>query len=169
MRRIIRIILIILLVALIIIQFFRPAKNISQGIAMNDISTKYTIPDSVNDILKVACNDCHSNNSRYPWYWSMQPVAWFLNGHIEKGKRHLNFSIFTSYKIGNQYKSFDEIRKEVKEDDMPLTSYTLIHRDAVLNDAQKLALENWATASRKEIEGQYPPDSLISKKPNQPR
>jgi hypothetical protein len=165
MRKIIRITLIFLLVALVLIQFVRPAKNISVGIAANDISTKYTIPDSVQDILKVACNDCHTNNSRYPWYWNIQPVAWFLNDHIQEGKRHLNFSEFTSYKIGRQYKAFDEIKKEVKEGGMPLTSYTLIHRDAVMSEAQKLAIINWTADMRKQIEAQYPPDSLKFKRP----
>lgn len=60
---------------------------------------------------------------------------------------------------------FDEINKEVKGGDMPLTPYTLIHRDAILSDAQKTAIENWAAASRRQIEGNYPPDSLIFKRP----
>lgn len=135
MRKVIRTILIVLLIALIIIQFIRPKKNISEGIAVSDISSKYAIPTDVQDILKVACNDCHTNNSRYPWYWNMQPAAWFLNGHIIEGKRHLNFSIFTTYVIARQYKIFDNINKEVKSGDMPLTSYTLIHRDAVMSNA----------------------------------
>ncbi|MEO8860061.1 MAG: heme-binding domain-containing protein [Ginsengibacter sp.] len=168
MRKAIRLTLIVLLVALVFIQFFRPSKNISEGIAVNDITTKYAIPDSLKATFKVACNDCHSNNLRYPWYWDLQPVAWFLNGHIQEGKRHLNFSIFTSYKIGRQYKLFDEINKEVKGGDMPLTSYTLIHRDAVLSDAQKLQIANWTSASRKQIESLYPPDSLKSNRPGPP-
>ncbi len=168
MRKAIRITLIVLLVALIIIQFFRPSKNISEGIAVNDITAKYAIPDSLQATFKVTCNDCHSNNSRYPWYWSLQPVAWFLNNHIQDGKRQLNFSIFTSYKIGRQYKLFDEINKEVKEGGMPLTSYTLTHRDAVLSDAQKLEIANWTSASRKQIESLYPPDSLKSNRPEPP-
>ncbi len=88
-----------------------------------------------------------------------------MNGHIEEGKRHLNFSNFASYKIGKQYKLFDNISKEIKGGDMPLTSYTLIHRDAILNDAPKTAILNWAAASRKQIEDNYPPDSLINNKP----
>ncbi|MDQ6902092.1 MAG: heme-binding domain-containing protein [Bacteroidota bacterium] len=168
MRKAIRITLIVLLFALIIIQFFRPSKNISEGIAVNDITTKYAIPESLQATFKVACRDCHSNNSRYPWYWSLQPFAWFLNGHIEEGKRQLNLSIFTSYKIGRQYKLFDEINKEVKGGDMPLSSYTLIHRDAVLTDAQKQEITDWTSASRKQIEGFYPPDSLKRNKPAPP-
>ncbi|MEP6952121.1 MAG: heme-binding domain-containing protein [Ginsengibacter sp.] len=166
MRKIIRIILIMLLVTLILIQFIRPPKNISTGIGVNDITTKYDIPGDIEHILKTSCYDCHSNNTSYPWYWQIQPVTWFMNGHIKDAKRGLNFSTFASYNIRKQYKSFDNINKEVKNGDMPLTSYTLIHRDAILNDTQKLAIANWAAISRKEIENHYPPDSLKSNKPN---
>ena len=132
---------------------------------VSDITTKYMIPDDMQHILKVSCYDCHSNNTHYPWYWQIQPVTWFMNGHIMDAKRGLNFSAFTSYNIGKQYKLFDKISKEVKEGDMPLSSYTLIHRDAILNDTQKLAIENWATLSRKEIESHYAADSLKTDKP----
>ena len=98
---------------------------------------------------------------------TFSPVTWFMNNHINEGKRELNFSIFASYPLRKQYKKFKEISKEVKEGDMPLTSYTLIHRDAILNDDQKLAIENWAQLHMKEIEKHYPPDSLKSKKPGQ--
>lgn len=165
MGKIIRIILICLLVALVVIQFIRPPKNKSDGISANDISTKYNVPADVQDILKISCNDCHSNNTSYPWYWQIQPVAWFMNGHINDAKHHLNFSEFTTYKIGKQYKQFDNIKKEVKSGDMPLSSYTLIHRDANLSDSQKLAIANWTAAARKQLEASYPPDSLKSTKP----
>lgn len=160
MRKIIRLILIILLIVLIGIQFIRPPKNISEGIAVNDITMKYNVPEDVKNILKMSCYDCHSNNTYYPWYWKIQPVTWFMNGHIVEAKRKLNFSIFTSYKIGKQYKSFNDINKEVKDGDMPIGSYTLIHHDAILSESQKLAIANWCINSRKQIEANYPPDSL---------
>ncbi|MEP7233190.1 MAG: heme-binding domain-containing protein [Ginsengibacter sp.] len=163
MKKIIRITLIILLVILIIIQFIRPEKNISGNVA-NDITTKYAVPDNLMQTLKPACYDCHSNNSAYPWYWNLQPVAWFMNGHIDEGKHHLNFSEFTSYNIGKQYKKLEEIGKEVKSGDMPLTSYTLIHTDARLSDEQKTDIQKWVATTRKDIEIHYPPDSLISPK-----
>ena len=149
-----------LLAALILIQFIRPPKNISKDIGVNDIITKYNIPADVQHILKVSCSDCHSNNTRYPWYWQIQPVTWFMNGHITDAKKDLNFSTFASYNIRKQYKSFDNINKEVKNGDMPLSSYTLLHRDAMLNDTQKLAIANWTIFSRKVIENHYPPDSF---------
>ncbi len=160
MKKIIRVVLIILLVILIIIQFIRPEKNISGNIA-NEITTKYTVPPNVMNTLKPACYDCHSNHTEYPWYWNIQPVAWFMSGHTKDGKRHLNFSDFTSAEIWRQYKRLDEIGDEIKSGDMPLTSYTLIHRDARLTDQQKNDIQNWVDATRKEIERSYPPDSLV--------
>ena len=164
MKKIIKRVLVVLLIALIVIQFFRPEKNLSQGTNPYDISTKYPVPPNVQEAFKVACNDCHSDSSRYPWYWNIQPVAWFLNGHIEEGKRHLNFSEFTSYKIGRQYHTLEEINNEIKEGDMPLGSYTLIHRDAILTDEQKQAIASWVATSRKQIEANFPADSLVQPK-----
>jgi len=163
MKKIFKRILIALLIIFIAIQFIRPAKNRSEGISANDISTKYPVPDSVQAILKVACYDCHSNNTRYPWYEEIQPVAWWLNNHIKDGKRGLNFSEFTSYRIKKQFHRLDDINKQVKKNEMPLSSYTLIHTDAKLTEGQKLAIAAWATSIRDSIKAHYPPDSLVKK------
>jgi hypothetical protein len=152
--------LVMLLLVFIIIQFFRPAKNKSEEISSNDITTKYIVPQDVQTILKTSCYDCHSNNTYYPWYNNIQPVAWWLKNHIDEGKRELDFSEFTTYRIGRQYKKLEEINKEVKEGEMPLESYTLIHGDAKLNQQQKLVLANWVTSLRDSIKAQYPEDSL---------
>src|SRR5213592_2028705 len=90
-------ILLVLLLLLIVIQFVRPEKNQSTGVSANDITTKYAVPTAVQSVLKRACFDCHSNNTTYPWYDNIQPVAWWLNHHIEEGKDELNFSEFTTY------------------------------------------------------------------------
>lgn len=154
----------LLILALIVIQFFRPAKNKSEGISKNDISTLYPVPNDVQDILKTSCNDCHSNNTVYPWYAEVQPVAWWLNEHIEDGKKDLNFSEFASYRPRRQYRKLEEINELVKENEMPLNSYLWIHKDAKLSDQQKLTLANWVEATRDSLEARYPIDSLVRKK-----
>ena len=151
----------ILIVAFIIIQFFRPAKNRSVGISNNDITKLYTVPADVQSILKTSCYDCHSNNTIYPWYSYIQPVAWWLNGHIKDGKRGLNFSEFAGYRIRKQYKRLEDINELVKKNEMPLDTYLWIHKYAKLNDQQKLILANWATAIRDTIKARYPADSLV--------
>ena len=160
--------LLLLLIAVILIQFIHPEKNISDPAALqlNDIGKLYRVPESVNHILKVSCYDCHSNNTVYPWYSKIQPVAWWLNDHIVEGKKEINFSEFATYRIGRQYRKLDEVIKELKQDEMPLSSYTLIHRNAILNPKQKLTITNWAAAIRDTIKSNNPPDSLIIKRPS---
>lgn len=154
----------ILLLIFIIIQFIRPAKNKSDVISSNDISKIYPVPENVQAILKTSCYDCHSNNTVYPWYANIQPVAWWLNDHIQEGKKELNFSEFASYRIGRQYRKLDEINKEVKEDEMPLDNYLWIHKYAKLDEQQKLALASWVVSVRDSIKANYPADSLVKKK-----
>jgi len=154
----------ILLLAFIVIQFFRPAKNKAEGISNNDISKLYAVPADVQSILRTSCYDCHSNNTVYPWYAQVQPVAWWLNSHIQDGKKDLNFSEFGSYRIMRQYKKLEQVNDLVKKDEMPLNSYLWIHTNAKLNEQQKLTLANWVTAVRDTIKANYPADSLVRKK-----
>ena len=153
-----------LLLAFIVIQFFRPAKNKAAGISANDISTVYNLPGDVNTILKTSCYDCHSNNTVYPWYAEIQPVAWWLYDHIKDAKKDLNFSEFASYSIRRKYRKLEEINELVKKDEMPLDSYLWIHKYAKLNEQQKLTLANWVVAVRDTIKATYPADSLVRKK-----
>lgn len=154
-----------LLIALIAVQFIPTPKNINltASATANDISKGIPVPDDVNTILKTSCYDCHSNNSIYPWYASIQPVAWWLNDHIEEGKKEINFNEFASYSLRRQYKKQGEIIEQVKEHEMPLSSYTLIHRNAVLSEPKKLALSNWAKALKDTMQKKYPADSLKKK------
>lgn len=161
MKRVLKRILIILLIAFLAIQFIRPEKNKAEGKSSNDISTLYTVPDSIESILKVACYDCHSNNTVYPWYAEIQPVAWWLNDHIVDGKKHLNYSEFTKYRIRKQYIKFEETEELVKENVMPLPSYTWIHKNAILTDRQKNAIIQWSSSIRDSLKAKYPPDSFL--------
>ena len=163
-KKILKYTLYILLFALIVIQFFRPAKNIHEGISENDISKKYTVPDSVQQILKVACYDCHSNNTRYPWYDNIQPVAWWLDSHIRDGKRQVNFSEFSSYSPRKQFKRLKDTKEQLDEGEMPLFSYTIIHRDAILDSSKKNLLLNWVNGIMAQMTATYPPDSLKMKR-----
>ena len=154
----------ILLILFIAIQFYRPARNKATGPFANAIENKYPMPEEVKNILKASCNDCHSNNTVYPWYAEIQPVRWWLDGHIIDGKRGLNFDEYLSYPIRKQYKRMADLNELVKKDEMPIKSYLWIHKYAKLNDQQKLSLANWANAIRDSIKSNYPPDSLVRKK-----
>ena len=148
-----------LLIVFVIIQFFHPPKNTNATISAHDMTVQYPIPDSVHQILKKACYDCHSNNTRYPWYNNIQPVAWWLDDHVTEGKKELNFSEFGSRTPAKQAKKLKKLAKEVQEGGMPLASYTWMHKDAILTDAEKNMLIDWATNLSQQITAKLPPDS----------
>lgn len=148
----IRKILLVLLVALLLIQFIRPTRNISEGKSDNHLSNKYIVPAKVSGILEKACYDCHSNNTAYPWYTNIQPVGLWLQDHVNDGKKELNFSEFLTYSPKKARHKMDEVIEMVKEGEMPLKSYTLIHKNANLSSEEKTALTDWASTLMKQIE-----------------
>ena len=139
-------------VLLVVIQFFRPEKNSSSAPSANNIAKKYNTPNEVKVILDKACNDCHSNNTKYPWYSNFQPVAWWLDHHVDEGKGEINFDEFLTYPPKKARHKMEEVNEMVKEGEMPLNSYTWVHKDAVLTQAEKLILAEWAVATMKTIE-----------------
>lgn len=154
---------IFLLALLIISQFFHPEKNLSNDMT-NDISKKFRVPDTIHQILKTSCYDCHSNLTIYPWYAEVQPIAWWLQDHVNEGKQELNFNEFSSYRTFRQYHKLEKISDELEDHEMPLTSYTLIHRNAKLTEPQLELLKNWANSLHDSLKANSPPDSLIRPK-----
>lgn len=124
-------------------QFFQPNRNSGETATANDITKVYPVPDNVQAILKKACYDCHSNSTRYPWYTYIQPFGWMMNSHINEGKAELNFNEFGSYSTRRQRSKVKAIAGSIKDESMPLASYTLIHRDAKLNNTEKDLILNW--------------------------
>jgi Haem-binding domain len=160
MKKILKNIFIVLLIAFVGLQFVRSPKNESTAAIPNAITAKYKVPDDIMTAFKASCYDCHSNNTKYPWYSHIQPVSWWLSDHIEDGKRHFNFDEFSAYSIGKQYRKLEEVSGEIEEGEMPLKSYTLIHGDAKLTDIQKASIASWVNTIRDSIKAQYPIDSL---------
>ncbi len=153
-----------LAVLLVVIQFFHPKKNVSEGVQTDSIAAVFTTSEEVKSILAKSCNDCHSNNTIYPWYNNIQPVAWWLSHHVNDGKQKLNFDEFATYSLRRQYHKMEETEEMIKQNEMPLFSYTITHRNAVLGESEKQLLINWSKAIRNEMEAKYPKDSLVFKR-----
>ena len=136
-------ILLTLLIVFIAIQFVRPAKNKSAQVLPTDITKTVNIPDEVSDIFENSCYDCHSNNTRYPWYFTIQPMGWMMARHIKNGKEKLNFSEFGSYTTRRQISKLKGISNSIKDDMMPLSSYTLMHKNAMLSQTDKTIIRDW--------------------------
>ena len=137
--------LLIFIVAFILIQFIQPARNINGQVLQTDITRTYAVPPKVKAVLETACYDCHSNNTRYPWYASIQPGGWWLAKHIKDGKDELNFSEFGSYTPRRQANKLRSIQNSINDGTMPLWSYTLLHKNARLTNDEKALLIEWVS------------------------
>lgn len=99
-------------------------------------------------MLKTACYDCHSNQPIFPWYTNIAPVSWWIKHHIDEGSHHLNFSIWGTYSEKRKNHKLDECIEMIEEGEMPMSSYTMMHGEAKLTDAQKLQLVEFFKAQK---------------------
>lgn len=143
-----------LLIVLVAIQFIRPAKNTSTAEQTGDITKQFSIPTGVQSILKTSCYDCHSNNTNYPWYANIQPMAWLLAEHIKDGKAELNFDEFIGYSKRRQLSKLKAVANSVKDGSMPLSSYILMHRNARLDDNKKQLIIDWFMKAKDSLNAQ---------------
>ena len=132
----VKIIIIILLVAIVVIQFIPVDRNQSDNVPKTDFMLVNDVPSDIKNKLQVSCYDCHSNNTQYPWYNKVQPVAWFLEGHIKEGKAELNFNEWDSLSNRRKKSKLSSIIKQIESGEMPLTSYTLIHKEAIFSEEE---------------------------------
>ena len=159
--RIVKRILMVVAALLVVLQFIRPGKNSSEANPKYDIINYFHPPMQVEKILHTSCYDCHSNVTRYPWYAEVQPIGWWLTGHIKDAQRELNFSDFGSYKPRRQYRKLEDMNTQVNEGEMPLPSYLIIHTDARLSQEQMDLFVGWVNSMRDTMKANYPLDSLV--------
>lgn len=144
-------VLIIILVGFILIQFFPIDKNNPAPTPKMDFLTIKNTPESTANLVRTGCYDCHSNESKYPWYSNVQPFAWFLKDHIEEGRKELNFSTFATYEPKRQAHKLSEAAEQIEKGEMPLDSYVMIHSDAKFSAAQNEQLIKYFRMVESEI------------------
>jgi hypothetical protein len=143
MKRLTRI-LIAFLGILVLMQFIRPDRTNHPSEGAMSVSQKLPMSDSVRAILERSCYDCHSNQTRWPWYSNVAPASWLVADDVKEGRQHLNFSEWGTYNRGRQIARLENIVSLLEKDAMPLKQYLLLHRDAVLNDREKDLISDWA-------------------------
>ena len=134
-----------MLVVFVGIQFIPTTRNQSTTIPLSDFMIVNDVPKSLQEKMQVSCYDCHSNNTQYPWYNRVQPVAWFLENHINEGKSELNFNEWSLLSDRRKKSKLRSIIKQVESGEMPLNSYTLIHNDAKISDGEAKEMVKWIT------------------------
>ncbi len=155
-----------LLVVFFVMQLFQPDRNTSSENFKTDLANHYKIPDTVENVLNTVCYDCHSNNTDYPWFINVQPVGWYMQSKVERGKKHLNFSEFGSLTKEQALKKLTLIDDVMKTNRMPLKAYKWYNNDANLTEKQRTAISHWALELRTIIQNDslkaLNPDTLIT-------
>ena len=149
--KILKKILVFLLVVIVVAQFFGPEKNDGDLATVEAFISETNPPEDVKRILETTCYDCHSDKTTYPWYSSITPVNYWLDEHVNDGKKHLNFSKWSTYSLKKKEHKMDELYEEVEKGEMPLDSYTWTHDEANLSAEQIAAVVAWG----KKVQADY--------------
>ncbi len=127
-------------------QAYRPDRTNPKVDEAKTLRAGARVPPEVAAVLERSCNDCHSSETRWPWYSNVSPVSWFLKRHVEEGRRELNFSEWGGYTPRRRERKLHEICQQVEAGEMPLRSYLPLHPSARLSDADRRLLCDWARA-----------------------
>ena len=144
MKKWFRRLLVLLLVLFIAIQFIRPDTNNPEYNPKMDMLVLMDPPEEVSNVIRNACYDCHSHQTVYPWYGQVAPASWMVSHHVKEGREHLNFSNWGFLYEEEQEDAMEEMGEEVREGEMPLPGYSLVHPEARLSDHEKKLVANWA-------------------------
>lgn len=139
---------ILLVIIFAVMQFIQPKKNIAEALGENDISKVYVMPEALHQTLVNKCYDCHSNNTRYPWYFHVQPIGWWLAAHVHDGKDELNFSEFKNYDPKRAAHKLEELGEVVEDRSMPLKAYTTLHEQTEITPEDEVAIKGWLASLR---------------------
>ena len=144
MIRVLKIVIFVVTALFVGVQFVRPERIARSEDPLASLRSQESARAVA--ILERACVDCHSYSTSWPWYSNIAPVSWWVADHVDHGRGHLNFSEWDRYTGSKQRKILGEICEEVESREMPLGSYTWIHRDAVLEESEIRELCSWTTA-----------------------
>lgn len=128
------------------IQFLNPSLENPPVKPGHDLMATNPPPPEVAKLLRGACYDCHSYETRWPWYGHVAPVSWWIVDHMKEGREALNFSEWPHKKPEDAVELLDQIIRDVQKHKMPLPSYTALgmHPEAKLTEVQRGMILKWA-------------------------
>jgi hypothetical protein len=141
-----KVFLLLFVAALVVAQLASPECTNPQAVAGRAIEAHVQVPPAVGTILSRACYDCHSNQTRWPWYSRISPVSFLIADHVKDGRARINFSEWD--RPGKSSASrLESICEEVSEGKMPISFYLRIHSEARLSPEDVRVLCEWAKAA----------------------
>jgi Haem-binding domain len=101
-------------------------------------------PSAVQSLLQHACYDCHSNETRWPWYSHVAPLSFLIVRDVTEGRKELNFSIWNQYEERRKTRKLKEIAEQIEKGKMPQWYYVSLHPNAKLSAADRALIIKWA-------------------------
>jgi hypothetical protein len=141
MKRLLRVLLAALAVAFLLIQLRQVERD------NPPVEQTVEAPPEVLALLRRSCFDCHSHESRWPWYSYVAPASWLVADDVHHAREHLNFSTWNRYDADERADLYEEIGEEVSERAMPLPIYLFGHPGARPSEAERSQIVAWASAA----------------------
>jgi hypothetical protein len=132
-----------LIVVFAVLQIIPRNEPQNKEVSDEDIFAIESASMELKSLVEGACYDCHSYQTKHPWYSGVAPFSWWIDDHIEEAREHLNFSKWGSYTSDKRAHKAEEAVEEVDEGEMPLESYQLAHASARLSDDEFRMMINW--------------------------
>lgn len=109
------------------------------------------VPGDVQRVFERACQDCHSNNTHWPWYAKVTPVSFLVAQDVNRGRRFLNLSEWQNYTRGQKLGYLGGMAAATRNQKMPPRMYSAMHPDARLTDEERRRISRWAVDERKRV------------------
>jgi hypothetical protein len=137
---------IVVAAGLVLAQLVRPDRTNPPTDPTRTLAATTHPPANVLAILDRGCRDCHTNDTVWPWYTNVAPISWFIVGHVNEGRHEMNLSNWAGYDKTLRGKRLAQMCDLVQREEMPLSSYLLLHRDSRLSDEDRQAICDWTDA-----------------------
>jgi len=135
----------------ILIQLGQPDRSNPPIDQSMTISAQAEFKPPVSGLIRSACFDCHSNETRWPWYSYIAPVSWIVANDVREGRGHLNFSEWGKYPKSKRVLKLGQIYEQVSKGDMPIQKYLTIHTEARLTAADRDSITDWTERERDRV------------------
>jgi len=149
MKKKLRWILGALVVVFALLQLTNPART--NPPVVHDFLAAETPPPPLAARFRGACYDCHSYETKWPWYSHVTPVSWLIADDVKEGRRHLNFSDWPAGDPTRAAKRLENASEELGYNEMPPAKYRVIHPAARLTDAERQQMIQWLDQEAKRL------------------
>jgi len=133
----------VLVLGLLGIQVMRPERTNPVSPSERHLASRLPMTPEAAAVFERSCRDCHSNETRWPWYSQIAPTSWFVVNHVNHARSHLNVSEWDRYEPRKAAHHLEEMCENARDRKMPLPSYLWIHRGARPSEADIEALCAW--------------------------